>query len=883
MKADSVKRAMVASAPKLGLSSSNLARLGFGLDSASIHRFAIELFVGGKLSANDTLSLFPRYPLRVVTPVSVAGELVPGGAGVALSGVFAWNKGRIVSAPRITVRTSQGIDPLFTTSAKNWPNLDDTIWSLDKNVMVSAPLGAKPGIDTLSVIVSSDSGYTVEARALLRVVPRDTIPPILRISRPLHDTTVSNETYSLVVVASATDSSGIDSVRIRSSTHVAAPYSDTIYLVVGENPIVVQAWDKFGNTALDTVKITRTKPVGDTTAPKVVRISPLGDTVVSWSTKSLSLSWTVTDDSALARVALNSKELTGASGYFQKMVSLSVGNNSFVLIATDANGNARIDSLHVRRKPDTTGPELRLTAPDRDTSVPYGTSHLLVAVTATDSDTGLDSVKIGAFKHLSAPFADSVDLVPGPNRIVVQAWDKAGNRSERILVVDRAASPGDTTAPVIRRSSPSKDTAVAWSIKTLQLSYSISDDSVLSQVWFNDVVWTGSAGIYQKSVALVVGTNTFRVVAQDAHGNKRHDSLRIVRIPDTTAPQILPTGPSKDTSVAYNLGRILVGVGASDLSGIDSIRIGTITHASDAASDSIALITGLNKIVLQAWDKAGNRAVDTLRITRARDTVLPKIVRATGASEQILSYPSSSSISWTVTDNDSLKSVIIQGQVVQGVRGVFTANIPVLPGTFSIVVVATDRAGNRSADTVKWTSKLMDSRDRKSYRIAAMPDGKIWMAEDLAITAPGCGNSCIDSFYTWSQAMALPDSCDGSACRLDSNKTTRGICPTDWHVPTTKEWLTLIDSSGIVHLKAASGWTVTSGGSTINLNGDDQYGFAMLPRTMHFSGSGVSRSAEWWTPNYSGGDDASSSNFLNVDKVQSNWKGNSKQVRCVRD
>lgn len=795
MKTDSVKRAIVALGPGFDLTWSKLADLGLGLDSSSIRVFAMELFVAGKISAVDTLALFPRHPLRVLRPLSVTGELVPGGAAVPLSGAFSWNKGRIVSAPTISVRTSNGTDPGFVSSAKNWPSSADTSWSLTDNVTISAPLGATPGIDTLVVILSSDSGYSVEARAIFRVVPRDAVGPVLRLVRPGSDTTVPNETYSLVVEAMATDSSGIDSIRIRNTTRAVAPYLDTVYLAVGENRIVVQAWDKFGNVSTDTARIHRARPLGDTTAPKIVRISPVGDTSVPWATKSLVLSWAVTDDSLVSRVALGSDVLAGTSGHYQADVELAIGRNTLVLVATDAKGNERRDTVRV----------------------------------------------------------------------------------------ERSASPGDTTAPVIGRVRPGKDTTVAWSTKTIQLSYSIVDDSLLSKVWLNDTLWTGSAGSYQKSVGLAIGTNVFRVAAQDARGNKRLDTLRIVRASDAVAPSLTFSGPSKDSSVAFDVAKILVSAKASDANGIDSIRIGTSTHASDAASDSMVLVTGINKIVVQAWDKAGNRAVDTLRIARARDTVMPKIVRATGASEQVLPYPSNSSISWTVTDNDALASVTIQGQLVQGSKSVYTANIPVVPGRFSIVVQAIDRAGNRKADTVWWTSKLMDSRDRKSYHIATMPDGKIWMTEELAVHPNSYDDSYVDSFYNWAQAMALPDSCNRAVCKVDTTAMIQGVCPNDWHLPSTKEWQTLVDAAGIIHLKSATAWIRSSYGIVTDWNGDDLYGFNLRPRSPDCSGSGCTMSGKWWTIH---AEEASKARVFGVTESESFFdmmKSRNIPVRCLRN
>lgn len=791
MKADSVKRSIVALGPSFALTHAKLAGLGFGLDSVSIRVFAMELFVAGKITATDTLSLFPPHPLRVLKPLSVTADLVPGGTAVPLSGAFSWNKGRIVSAPTITVKTSKGVDPGFASSAKNWPSSTDTSWSLASNVAISAPLDAAPGIDTLVVILSSDSGYSVEARAVFRVLPRDVVAPTLGISRPGRDTTVPNETYSIVVEATATDSSGVDSVRIRNATRTASPYLDTVYLAVGENLVLVQAWDKFGNVSTDTVKIFRAMPVGDTTAPKIIRISPVKDTLVPWSTKSMVLSWAVTDDSLLSRVTLGSDALSGASGHYQAQVSLPVGKASFILVATDAKGNERRDTVRV----------------------------------------------------------------------------------------ERAASPGDTTAPVVKHVRPGDDTTVAWGVKTFELSCSIVDDSLLSKVWLNDALWTGTGDSYQKTVDLAIGTNVLRVAAQDARGNKRLDTLRIVRAADTIAPVLVFTGPSKDSSVAFDVGKILVSVKATDANGIDSIRMGTTSRASDAASDSMVLVTGLNKIVVQAWDKAGNRKADTLRITRARDTVMPKIVRATGAAEQVLPYPSNEPISWTVTDNDSLKSVKIQGQVVQGVRNVYTVSIATPPGRFPIVLEATDRAGNTKLDTVWWTANMLDVTRRRFYPIAKMPDGKIWMTEDFENS---CGTDCANGF-TWIQAMGLPSTCETTKCSIDSTKITKGLCPSGWHIPSRKEWQTLIDSSSLVHLKTDSGWTYSYAGYTRSYNGDNTTGFSMKPLTVQCSAGGCSRSGTWW---YSAGDTELGGKALYVWDAYEFYElqaTSSRQVRCLQD
>jgi uncharacterized protein (TIGR02145 family) len=112
--------------------------------------------------------------------------------------------------------------------------------------------------------------------------------------------------------------------------------------------------------------------------------------------------------------------------------------------------------------------------------------------------------------------------------------------------------------------------------------------------------------------------------------------------------------------------------------------------------------------------------------------------------------------------------------------------------------------------------------------------------------------------YNWATAMALPASCNTSACSGQIQSKHRGVCPIGWHVPSNAEWDALYryadgvpDSEYLYdsyeageHLKAASGWYS-------NGNGQDTYGFAALP-----GGGGTGTSfvdinnyGFWWSAN----------------------------------
>jgi uncharacterized protein (TIGR02145 family) len=96
---------------------------------------------------------------------------------------------------------------------------------------------------------------------------------------------------------------------------------------------------------------------------------------------------------------------------------------------------------------------------------------------------------------------------------------------------------------------------------------------------------------------------------------------------------------------------------------------------------------------------------------------------------------------------------------------------------------------------------------------------QVWMTENLdyAVSGSKCYNndpaSCekYGRLYDWATAMALPSNCNNSTCTSQINSPHKGICPSDWHIPSDDEWQILVDFAGGADvagtkLKAASGW-----------------------------------------------------------------------------
>jgi len=112
-----------------------------------------------------------------------------------------------------------------------------------------------------------------------------------------------------------------------------------------------------------------------------------------------------------------------------------------------------------------------------------------------------------------------------------------------------------------------------------------------------------------------------------------------------------------------------------------------------------------------------------------------------------------------------------------------------------------------------------DSRDGKTYKTVKIGN-QVWMAENLNYNAKG--SKCYGN---------KPANCEKYG-RLYDEKTSKNVCPAGWHLPMEEEWNTLYKvAGGWTALKSKNGWDDDSDfdGKKIHGNGEDKFGFAILP------------------------------------------------------
>jgi alpha-tubulin suppressor-like RCC1 family protein len=679
-----------------------------GLSATSLEALAVVLFQSGVLKPTDSSSLYPPYPVRVRSAMSVSGPLTAGGAAVAVNGAFAWTKGYRVSGEYL-VKTANGTASGFQFLVQKPIQLSDTNWTLSDNFSLLAPSDAATGTDTLVVTLSDDSGHVATARAAFQVVAKetpkpDTIAPNIALAYPTTDTSVPNSVQTLVVEVVATDSVGVDSVKINGVKLSNSPYSVSVPLAIGINTVTAQAWDKSGNASKTiSVSITRANSPGDTVAPRIVRSSPKGkDTTVDYTTSTATLAYLVTDDSLLASVSLDGKALSSTTGLYQAVVDLPVGSKSFVLLALDKHGNPARDTVTVTRRKDTTKPVVALGTPSIDTTVSFKTTGLTISVVATDI-AGIDSVKIGGIKSAStaSPYAATVVLALGANTISIEAFDKFGNSAGKQLVVTRAQAP-DSIAPVIVRTVPVKDSAtVSATTASFDLAWTVSDDSTLASVTLNGTALSGTAGVYRSTQSVDAGTKLFIVEAKDARGNSTRDTVVVTRLTDPSKPAATWQGGSKDTAVWAYVPSISATWKVTD----NALKLVTINGAAVSGSNelytqTVILATDTTWIRLMALDSSSNTLWDSVRVVRKYDKTPPTVAFQKTKSRLVANAVAADTLVWTVSDNLKLKSVKMNGAdlTVSGNKYSSIVSLPV--GTNRYVLVATDSAGNLTTDSV---------------------------------------------------------------------------------------------------------------------------------------------------------------------------------------
>lgn len=535
----------------------------------------------------------------------------------------------------------------------------------------------------------------------------DTKGPVIQIKSPVDGTVFAYDAQSVLVKVATADPSGVDSVKIdgKPAESVGTEYAYSMALEAGKEVVIrVQAWDKLKNRSFDSIKVTRKGPP-DTTAPRLRLLGPASGTELSMDTKTAILRWLVTDLFGLvdADVTIDGKVAKRSADTFSLEVAAPAPGKeeSHRIDVKNIKGVANFETMTLKRAKDVVAP--KLIRVDSGRTVPFETEKATVSWKVTDNYL-LGSVTI-AGKVVTAVdglYSQEVALATGDNRVAIVATDSANNSSTDTVIVHRTWK--DTSKPLVVRQSGTEPKNVPFATAEFTASWKVTDNA-LSTVTINGVVITGTDGIYSLKVTLAQAQTPIKIVAKDAANNSKMDSITITKSDDLVDPVVARLPGTKDTTVPYATSTYALGWEVIDENGVASVSVNgaLATKSGDNYRLAVSLSkVGLNEFLMVAKDVAGNDAWDTIRIHRAyHDSVAPQRVRGVNTKDTTVPYGTAKyTLSWTVTDNDLVKSVTIGGGVASVSQNVYSRELSLAAGSNKFGMLATDTAGNTATDTV---------------------------------------------------------------------------------------------------------------------------------------------------------------------------------------
>lgn len=453
-----------------------------------------------------------------------------------------------------------------------------------------------------------------------------------------------------------------------------------------------------------------------------------------------------------ATITINGLERPGSTGILSEEFTLSEGNNTIVVVATDPAGNFATEVRTLRL--DRFSPTLTVLAP-RDGLVTSMTgitvegevesgSTITISVYRTGSNT-IDEVVTprpdGSYFH-------KVDLEEGLNTIVVTAIDSAMNPSQ----VTRRVTV-DTTAPMCTITSPEEGHLTATNTILVTGTADVEGITLYlnGKQIFND-------GAISRYVDLNEGTNVIVLRAVDPIGNIYEDSVTVYL--DTTAPVVLPLRP-RSTSVKVNVDQLIVSAQVGENRDLEAITVmgnsvsWTPIEDPDLEDDILwyefsTTVTipkeGVTEILVVAWDKAGNVGTHTVSVDLS--TVRPMLFLAFSPSTPTVTgdnpnlYISGTTTTgieevWVTHDTGGDP---VTSRVTVAEDGSFNVVRTLLDGDNIITVSATDAYGNTNTTaeyTVNYVFKEKDDGgpDTEPIPVSAVALWVLVIAIALFITA----------------------------------------------------------------------------------------------------------------------------------------------------
>ena len=294
----------------------------------------------------------------------------------------------------------------------------------------------------------------------------DTTRPTVSIATPTTGTSYTSSSSTVQIGGTAADNVGVMSVTWSNSRGGSGTASGTtawgvpsIGLQTGDNLITFTARDAAGNAGTDSLTVTYSAPVADTTLPAVTITSPTSNSSYTASSSPLTISGTASDNIGVTQVSWVTDRgaagnASGTTNWTASGIVLQSGTNNVTVTARDAAGNSKTDVLTVTyavTSSDTTPPTISIVGPTSASSYTTTKNGITLGGTASDNK-GVTAVTwsnsrggSGFSSGTTSWSVPSITLQGGTNIITVTAQDAAGNKATDVLTVTYSTTT--TTSP----------------------------------------------------------------------------------------------------------------------------------------------------------------------------------------------------------------------------------------------------------------------------------------------------------------------------------------------------------------------------------------------------------------------------------------------------
>lgn len=454
----------------------------------------------------------------------------------------------------------------------------------------------------------------------------DSAGPVIRWISPAQGHRVGYDVTTLEVTATASDLSGIDSVRIEGKAPDTAKgnWRSTVSLA-GPGEIArfhVMAWDHAGNRS-DSVLLVSRDPIPAKLPPSYRWLNPSAKsgTVVPFDSTGIWIRVVLTDISGIDAASVN---IDGAlakaiddSTWTRRVDLAPTGMEAPVTLeAKNTRGVPISDFVRIIRRRDTIAPTCGRLANPVGSVVPFDTTSVELGWTASDNDRIAKAwIQNGQVSAGAKGYVSRVPLVVGTQWVAFRAEDPAGNPVLDSILLERRP---DTIAPKIHRKAGTQNTIVTFDTTSIEVGWTASDNDRIAEGWIQDLTVTPSASSFMARVPLTVGTQWVRFRTQDASGNFATDSVQIQRWTDTTSPRAQALATNQARAVSYDTSSVLAGWTASDNDRVAKawIQDVQVPATSEGYTRQVPLAQGVQWIRFKAQDPMGNSVQDSFRMER---------------------------------------------------------------------------------------------------------------------------------------------------------------------------------------------------------------------------------------------------------------------------